>query len=130
MGHEELQSLPNVEGKKRLEVLHYLIHHLGAASKSLASTNEQLKLRELIDIAMTFLEPSNPVGFVRGRSSAASGPELGTETTKVGMYVRYPAPRSVSELPLCAYVDEEEDSILHGESIERTPGPVRGLPGE
>jgi hypothetical protein len=33
---EELQSLPNVEGKKRLEVLHYLIHHLGAASNSLA----------------------------------------------------------------------------------------------
>jgi hypothetical protein len=58
---EELQSLPNVEGKKRLEVLHYLIHHLGAASNSLASTNEQLKLRELIDIAMTFLEPSGGI---------------------------------------------------------------------
>mmetsp|Transcript_11653 Transcript_11653/g.32842 ORF Transcript_11653/g.32842 Transcript_11653/m.32842 type:complete len:416 (-) Transcript_11653:1010-2257(-) len=80
---EELQSLPNVEGNNRLEVLHYLIHHLTAASNSLASTNEQLKLRELIDIAMTFLPPSNPVGFVRGRSSAASGPELSTETTKV-----------------------------------------------
>lgn len=83
---EELQSLPNVEGKKRLEVLHYLIHHLGAASNSLASTNEQLKLRELIDIAMTFLEP---MVTYRGRSSAASGPELGTETTKVGMYVSF-----------------------------------------
>lgn len=47
--------------KKRLEVLHYLIHHLGAASNSLASTNEQLKLRELIDIAMTFLEPSGGI---------------------------------------------------------------------
>ena len=83
---EELQSLPNVEGKKRLEVLHYLIHHLGAASNSLASTNEQFKLRELIDIAMTFLEP---MVTYRGRSSAASGPELGTETTKVGMYVSF-----------------------------------------
>ncbi len=119
-----------MEGRNRLEVRHYLIAHLGAASKTLASTNEQLKLRELIDIAMSFLEPSNPVGYVQGRSSSASRPELGTETTKVGTYVRNPAPRSVSELPLCAYADKEDDSVLHGESVERTPGRVRGLPGE